>query len=108
MLAEGGVYVLYRGSEPHYVGKATRLRGRLYSHARPNDRYYNFWDHFSAFAIPDPAIRAQIEGILIAAMPTTNGAKPRIRREKMPLDIQKQIQKLKYATLQLNPKKPKF
>jgi hypothetical protein len=38
-----GVYILYRDDVPYYVGKAERLRRRLWAHAmKPEARYYNF------------------------------------------------------------------
>lgn len=85
LVNEPGVYVLYRDGIPYYVGQATRLRNRLWSHAcSPAARYHNFWNHFSAFVIKAPHLRNQIEGVLIAAMPTANGARPRLKRAKIP------------------------
>jgi hypothetical protein len=102
MLSQPGVYVLYRDDEPYYVGKAARLRSRLWLHAnRPTSRYYNLWNHFSAFVVQDADIRNQLEGVLIAAMPTANGAKPRIKKSKLPLDVQKQLHSRLYQPLQL-------
>ena len=91
-LAKSGVYVLYRGHEPFYVGKATKLRSRLWQHAsNPHDSYYLFWDYFSAFVVEDTDLRSQIEGLLIAAMPTANGAKPRIKKVRIPLELRRAI-----------------
>lgn len=87
-LKEPGVYVLYRDDVPYYVGQADRLRRRLWSHAmRPEARHYNFWNFFSAFVIPDPADRNEIEGILISAMPTANSAEPRLPKERFPKEL---------------------
>src|SRR5262249_42130442 len=78
---EPGVYVLYRDDIPYYVGKAAKLRNRLWAHAcKPGARYHNFWNFFSAFVVHDPKLRNLIEAILITAMPTANGAKPRLRK----------------------------
>ena len=80
-----GVYILYRNDQPYYIGQADRLGSRLRKHAnRPEGRYYHFWNFFSAFAVPDENMRNELEGILIAAMPTANSAKPKIQKEKMP------------------------
>jgi len=50
LLDQPGVYVLYRDDQPYYVGSATRLIDRLHKHANvTKDRYYNFWNYFSAF-----------------------------------------------------------
>ena len=85
LVNEPGVYVLYRDGVPYYVGEARRLRDRLWTHASsPRTRYHNFWNHFCAFVIKDSRLRKQVEGILIAAMPTANGARPRLQRARMP------------------------
>ena len=103
VFAKAGVYVLYRDDVPYYVGRATRLRSRLRDHAtQPNGRYYNFWNFFSAFIIEDKKIRDQIEGILIAAMPTANGAKPRLKRENFSPSVKKIIHEIRRSNA--NPK----
>ncbi len=82
-LSEPGVYVLYRGDEPFYIGKtAGPLIKRMSGHAlKPNWRRYNFWNYFSAFHIKDPSHRDEVEAILIAAMPTAaNSSRPKIPR----------------------------
>lgn len=33
VLTKPGVYILYRGDQPHYIGRAGRLRRRLTQHA---------------------------------------------------------------------------
>lgn len=102
ILSRPGVYVLYRDDLPHYVGQAKRLRSRLWSHAnQPGGKYYNFWNYFSVFAVDDPTARNQLEGILIAAMPTANGAKPRIRKEQLPKDVRKLLHSRMHESLQL-------
>ncbi len=87
-LSSPGVYVLYRDREPYYVGKTSKALGkRLRTHAlRPNRRYYNFWNYFSAFEIKGEKgeeERAKIEAILISAMPTANSSKPKLARKKL-------------------------
>ena len=92
LLQEPGVYVLYRDDMPYYVGKtAKRLWRRIRAHAiRPRDRYYNFWNYFSAFEVPVEHLD-EIEGLLIASMPTKNGAIRRIERIHIPPEIAKRI-----------------
>ena len=94
-LQRPGVYVLYKGDEPYYVGKATRnLFGRLHSHSnKVTDEYHAHWDHFSAFAL-EPGVTntatklAEIEAILIAAMPrATNRSKPRFKIARIPKSL---------------------
>jgi len=93
-LEKPGVYVLYIDDVPHYIGKATRrLADRLFNHSKqPGDKYYNFWNFFSAFEVPKPYID-QIEAVLIAAMPTANSASPRIRPIKIPTKAKKALAK---------------
>src|SRR6266516_7659152 len=62
LLAKPGVYVLYRDDVPYYIGQAQRLRSRLWAHAcKPDGRYYNHWNFFSAFVIEDENQRNEIE-----------------------------------------------
>jgi hypothetical protein len=90
LVNEAGVYVLYRDDIPYYIGQATKLRHRLWAHAcAPGARYHNFWNYFSAFVIENRDLRNEVEGILIAAMPTANSAKPRLKRAKFPSEVSK-------------------
>ena len=93
LLREPGVYVLYRDDQPYYVGKATRtLFKRLHDHSnKATDTYYRFWNRFSAFVIPNPAHIGPLEGILINAMPTANGATPRMAQIRLPKEIAKRL-----------------
>jgi len=86
LLSQPGVYILYRDDQPYYVGKASgRLFRRLRSHAsNPRDKYYNFWNFFSAFIIPNQKHIPEVEGILIASMPTDNSSVMRIKKIHLP------------------------
>lgn len=93
-LESPGVYILYRGDELYYVGKANRLMSRLHDHAnKVTDEYYAHWDYFSAFVLADtvkdrPQKLAELEAILIAAMPrATNKATPRFTRIQIPKSL---------------------
>ncbi len=87
-LKQSGVYILWRNDIPYYIGQAKKLRSRLWQHAmNPNDRYYNFWNFFSAFVIPNQGCRDQVETILIRAMPTANSAKPKMQRHRLPTNV---------------------
>lgn len=102
ILAEPGVYVLYRDEIPYYVGKATVLKDRLWQHAnRHGGKHYLFWNYFSVFAVRDPSARDRLESFLIAAMPTANGAKPRIRKAQLPLYVKKYLHTHAHRTLDL-------
>jgi hypothetical protein len=88
ILKKPGIYILYRDNVPYYVGKATKMRSRLWQHAwNPQSRHYNLWDSFSFFVVEDPTKRNELEGILIAAMPTANGARPKLPRERLPKEV---------------------
>jgi len=98
LLAEPGVYVLYRDDHPYYIGKtAGILFNRIWAHAnRPKDKYYNFWNFFSAFVVPEQEHIGEVEGLLIAAMPlTANSANPRIKRIHLPNNVGKILRKLR-------------
>ncbi|PYV17504.1 MAG: hypothetical protein DMG21_08240 [Acidobacteria bacterium] len=88
-LDKPGVYVLYRDDQPYYIGMTkANLFHRVWQHAnQPKDKWYNFWNFFSAFVVPDVKLIPQIESILIAAMPTANGANPEIERIDMPMEV---------------------
>jgi len=105
LLNEPGVYVLYRNDIPYYVGQASnKLRYRLWEHACvPGARYTNFWNYFSAFVIKDHGLRHLVEGILIAAMPTANGARPLLKRAPFPAEMRKMTRDLR--EYQVNPKR---
>jgi len=66
----------------------------------PRKRYYNFWDMFSAFAVPDKKGRDELEGILIAAMPTANGSKPRLSKERLPEEVAALMKKLRQTKIE--------
>jgi hypothetical protein len=96
MLNTSGVYVLYNNNEPCYVGKATNIRRRLNAHANAvNSRLYRGWNCFSAFFVRDTKQMAEVEGILIAAMPTANGARPRLPKHKVPLPVRRIMKSLR-------------
>jgi hypothetical protein len=85
ILRKPGIYILYRDGVPYYIGKATKMRNRLWQHAwNPKTRHYNLWNFFSFFVVENPDQRDEIEGILIAAMPTANSARPKLPREQLP------------------------
>jgi hypothetical protein len=105
LLNEPGVYVLYRNDIPYYVGQAAnKLRYRLWAHAWvPGERYHNFWNYFSAFVIRNTELRNLVEGILIASMPTANGAKPRLKKTRFPASMTKMTRDM-YRYQQVNPR----
>jgi len=79
-----GVYIPYRDDVPFYVGKTEgKLFNRLWQHANgvSTTRSY-FWNYFSAFIVKNPRSIAEVEAILISAMPSviTNAARPRLEK----------------------------
>jgi len=100
-LKQSGVYILYRDEHPYYIGKSGEsLFKRLRGHAiNPQKRYYNFWNLFSAFAVPDRNGRDELEGILIAAMPTVNSAKPKLTKMKFPPEVSKLVKSLRASKI---------
>ncbi len=97
VLDKPGVYVLYRHDHPYYVGKTTySLCDRIWQDANfPKDKWYNLWNYFSAFVVPDKRRIGEIEGILIAAVPTANSARPAILRIDLPLTVRRTLAKLR-------------
>jgi hypothetical protein len=81
-----GVYVLYRDEHPYYIGRAKNLGERLFQHSnQTNDKYYQFWNFFSVYITKNERQAAELEGILISAMPAlANRASPRIGKIPIP------------------------
>ena len=90
ILSHPGVYILYRNDLPYYVGKATRLYSRLFQHARrPGSKYDLFWNYFSVFVVEEVRHRDEVEAMLIAAIPTANGAKPKLEQYPYPDEVRR-------------------
>src|SRR5260370_38475378 len=62
-----GVYVVYDGSVPVYVGKGTILT-RLEGHRKSRTRR-DFWDYFSWFEVRDSELRHDAEALLLKTLP---------------------------------------
>src|SRR5271169_3888689 len=62
-----GVYILYDGSTPVYVGKGN-IRQRLRS-ADKSKRRGNSWNHFSWYVIRDKSLIHDVEVLLIRILP---------------------------------------
>lgn len=94
-LSKPGIYVLYRDDRPYYIGRADKLRKRLWNWAKnPKSRYYHFWNFFTAFTVENPRLRNELEGILIACMPTANSMKPKLAKEPMPREVRDLLRKM--------------
>jgi hypothetical protein len=62
-----GVYILYDGSTPVYVGKGN-IRQRLRD-ANKSKRRGNSWNHFSWYVLKDKALIHDVEVLLIRILP---------------------------------------
>ncbi|MGH9862727.1 MAG: hypothetical protein ACRD35_04815 [Candidatus Acidiferrales bacterium] len=62
-----GVYILYDGSFPVYVGKG-KIRQRLRK-ARDSKRRGQLWDHFTWYALNGPEDSHDIEALLLRLLP---------------------------------------
>jgi hypothetical protein len=62
-----GVYILYDGSTPVYIGKGN-IRQRLRD-AVTDERRKDSWDHFSWYVIKDKTLAHDVEVLLIRMLP---------------------------------------
>jgi len=62
-----GVYILYDGSTPVYIGKGN-VRQRLRA-ANTSERRGDFWDHFSWYLVRNQAHIHDLEVLLIRMLP---------------------------------------
>jgi hypothetical protein len=62
-----GVYVLFDGSMPMYVGKGD-IQKRI-DKARKSKRRRNFWDHFSWYAFKNARLMHDIEVLMLRILP---------------------------------------
>jgi len=62
-----GVYILYDGSTPVYVGKGN-IRRRIRA-ADKSNRRGNSWNHFSWYVIKDKKLTHDVEVLLIRILP---------------------------------------
>jgi len=62
-----GVYILFDGSMPMYVGKG-KIKRRI-SGATKSKRRGQLWDHFSWYAIKSPKMMHDIEVLMLRILP---------------------------------------
>ena len=103
-LALPGVYILYRDETPYYIGKSKcSLGSRLHSHSnKVTDPYFHFWNYFSFFVVPDPSHVDEVEGILIASMPSSNSAMPKIKQIRLPSPIAKVLREVRRRAVRVD------
>ena len=97
-LGNPGVYVPYRDDQPYYIGKTIQpVIVRIADHANhSSDRYFRFWNYFSAFLIhkKNKRLLKYIEGILIAAMPlAANSSNPKFKNIPIPYIFRNALEK---------------
>jgi hypothetical protein len=64
---ESGIYILYSGSAPVYIGK-----GHIKSRVTKRDRGGSkspYWDHFSWFVVDSKEVEHELEALLLKALP---------------------------------------
>jgi hypothetical protein len=64
-----GVYILFDGSMPMYVGKG-KIKRRIIG-ASTSKRRGQLWDHFSWYAIKKPTMMHDIEVLMLRILPPT-------------------------------------
>ena len=62
-----GIYILFDGSTPVYVGRGN-IRRRI-RNACNSKRRGQCWDHFSWYAVPDPHHEQELEALLLRMLP---------------------------------------
>ncbi len=77
-----GIYILYKGKKPYYVGLSTSsLRGRIRRHAT-KDRHKGKWDNFSFYQILKTRYIKDVESLLLRYYkPDGNKVKGKFRRQ---------------------------
>lgn len=62
-----GIYVLYSGSAPVYVGKG-HIKGRVTKRNRGGAKS-RYWDHFSWFLVDNSDVEHDLEALLLNVLP---------------------------------------
>jgi len=65
---KSGVYVLYHGAMPVYIGRGS-ISARLRSHGKEGSKKEQFWDRFSWFVVDHPKQERELESLLLEALP---------------------------------------
>jgi len=100
-----GVYVLYDGTMPVYVGHGI-LSERIKAH-RSSGRKKHFWDYFSWYSISDEQLQKEIETLLLKTLPyylrllnKQRGSFLRPRSsQKQENEIPEKVEKPKFVTI---------
>jgi len=65
---KSGIYVLYHGAMPVYIGRGA-ISSRLLSHAKEGSKKEQFWDRFSWFVVGNSKPERELESLLLEALP---------------------------------------
>ena len=65
---KSGIYVLYHGAMPVYIGRGA-ISARLLSHGKEGSKKDQFWDRFSWFVIAKKELERELEALLLEALP---------------------------------------
>jgi len=65
---KSGIYVLYHGAMPVYIGRGA-ISARLLSHAKEGSKKEQFWDRFSWFVVGNSKQERELESLLLEALP---------------------------------------
>jgi hypothetical protein len=65
---KSGIYVLYHGAMPVYIGRGA-ISARLLSHAKEGSKKEQFWDRFSWFVVGNSKQERELESLLLETLP---------------------------------------
>jgi len=65
---KSGVYVLYHGAMPVYIGRGA-ISARLRRHGKEGSKKEQFWDRFSWFVVDNAKQERELESLLLEALP---------------------------------------
>ena len=65
---KSGVYVLYHGAMPVYIGRGA-ISSRLRSHAKEGSKKGQFWDRLSWFVVGKRDAERELESLLLETLP---------------------------------------
>lgn len=87
-----GVYILFDGSMPVYVGKGN-IKQRI-SSAKRSRRRGQFWDRFSWYALKDPKMMHDVEVLILRMLPPYLRALTRIKGQFIEAKRVQQVDKI--------------
>jgi hypothetical protein len=87
---QAGIYALYKGSEPYYIGLASDLGGRIKSHMK--DRHARKWDRFNVYIVRRKTYMKDLESLVLhLAQPKGNRTRGRLNAESLKPFFKKEL-----------------